>query len=103
MGVRVFLDIDIGDRELYEQEVEQHERATTFLKQSGAGFGLPSDINDLSDEQRETAADLYGSDPSWSSKGDARFTAPKSIRAGRIVFELFDDKVRLKEFPSQDT
>lgn len=34
--------------------------------------------------------EAYQADPSWNSKGAARFARPPSIRAGRIIIELFE-------------
>eukprot|EP00297_Palpitomonas_bilix_P000711 CAMPEP_0113899194 /NCGR_PEP_ID=MMETSP0780_2-20120614/19861_1 /TAXON_ID=652834 /ORGANISM="Palpitomonas bilix" /LENGTH=241 /DNA_ID=CAMNT_0000891265 /DNA_START=150 /DNA_END=875 /DNA_ORIENTATION=- /assembly_acc=CAM_ASM_000599 len=93
MAVKVYLDIDVGNQAEYAEKREKFDRASSFISQQGRNFGLGSDIEALTDEQRETAADLYSSDPAWADKGEALFVQPPSLRVGRLVFELYSDKV----------
>jgi len=91
MPHRVFLDIDIGDAAAYVSASAAYGRATAFLAEVGAQFGLSGRVNALSDEQKEILSDAYAADPSWSAKGELQTWEPMSLRAGRIVVELRDD------------
>jgi hypothetical protein len=46
-------------------------------------------IEELNPTELETLSDLYNSDPLWKSKGTMRPDPPNSLRAGRIIVELF--------------
>lgn len=58
----------------------------------GAQYGLPTNLQELDEGQRETLAELYAADPSWTANGPMRAAAPTPLRAGRIVIELYADK-----------
>lgn len=73
-------------------EVEEYQRAAQFLAAVGAQYGLPTNLQELDEGQRETLAELYAADPSWTANGPMRAAAPTPLRAGRIVIELYADK-----------
>jgi cyclophilin family peptidyl-prolyl cis-trans isomerase len=86
--MRVFLDIDVGDRAAHEAHAEAHARAAAFLSENGPAMGLGADIGALDDEGRELLAELYGADPAWVARGACMPAAPTPLRAGRLVIEL---------------
>jgi len=89
---RAFVDVDIGSAQQHAVEVEEYQRAAQFLAAVGAQYGLPTNLQELDEGQRETLAELYAADPSWTAKGPMRAAAPTPLRAGRIVIELYADK-----------
>mmetsp|Transcript_70123 Transcript_70123/g.168023 ORF Transcript_70123/g.168023 Transcript_70123/m.168023 type:complete len:240 (-) Transcript_70123:100-819(-) len=87
---QAFLDIDIGDADRHAEETAQWERACQFLAKSGAAYGLQgANPDDLDDAGREMLAEVYAGDPA-ASAGELRVTKPESIRAGRLVIDLFE-------------
>ncbi|ELR19094.1 peptidylprolyl cis-trans isomerase, cyclophilin-type domain containing protein [Acanthamoeba castellanii str. Neff] len=89
---RAFVDVDIGSAQQHAVEVEEYQRAAQFLAAVGAQYGLPTNLQELDEGQRETLAELYAADPSWTANGPMRAAAPTPLRAGRIVIELYADK-----------
>jgi len=89
---RAFVDVDIGSAQQHAVEVEEYQRAAQFLAAVGAQYGLPTNLQELDEGQRETLAELYAADPSWTAKGPMRAAPPTPLRAGRIVIELYADK-----------
>lgn len=45
----------------------------------------------MTDDEVALLTEAYEADPTWNSKGAARFIRPASIRAGRLVIELNED------------
>lgn len=86
------MDVDIGSAQQHAVEVEEYQRAAQFLAAVGAQYGLPTNLQELDEGQRETLAELYAADPSWTANGPMRAAAPTPLRAGRIVIELYADK-----------
>jgi hypothetical protein len=68
--------------------MEKFERAKEFLKKMGPSYGLGTSIEALDDAGRETLKEIYKSDANWNSKGEILVHPPKSLLAGRMVFEL---------------
>mmetsp|Transcript_36570 Transcript_36570/g.65438 ORF Transcript_36570/g.65438 Transcript_36570/m.65438 type:complete len:239 (-) Transcript_36570:92-808(-) len=97
MPSQVFLDIDIGDAGAFAAADAAHKRATAFLAEVGAQYGLPDTVGSLSEEQKEILSDAYAADPGWSSKGPLLTSEPASLRAGRIVVELREDVPKTTE------
>eukprot|EP00298_Acanthocystis_sp_HF-20_P010107 c18680_g1_i2.p1 GENE.c18680_g1_i2~~c18680_g1_i2.p1 ORF type:complete len:242 (+),score=124.33 c18680_g1_i2:41-766(+) len=88
---KVFLTIDIGDKDAYEKSKAAFERAEKFLKQEGASLGLPNSFEKMDEEQKEMAQEMYRLNPTWQNQGDMLTTRPTPLTVGRIVIELFDD------------
>jgi hypothetical protein len=85
---RAFFDIDIGDPKEFQIQSEEYSRAQKFFKEVASSYGLG---NSLADADHETLLSLYDSDPNRRAQGPIRVVPPVSQRAGRIVFELFDE------------
>ena len=84
---KVFLDIDITSPE-DDAWREGHARLERFLAAEGAQYALPAAAAELSDEQKETALELYASVPARVEEGGGRCTPPPPARKGRLVIEL---------------
>lgn len=67
--MRAYLDIDIGDAAKYELELAAYNRATAFLQQCGAQYGLSAIIQGLDNEEKQMLREAYANDPNWSGKG----------------------------------
>jgi len=89
---KVWLDLDVGDRAAHQLQFEEFSRAQEFLKKEGSKYGLPQDIETLDASQIETLEELYNSNSNWISQGPIRVHPPKSIRAGRVVIDLFESE-----------
>lgn len=103
--LRCYLDIDIGDPIEWRKIQDEYERAEAFLKvwkrrwvsllslkcnkENGEKYGWDS-LENLTEV--ETFEELYNSDPNWKAKGPMRIQPPPSLRAGRIVLVLYQDK-----------
>ncbi|TCD68754.1 hypothetical protein EIP91_009900 [Steccherinum ochraceum] len=81
MTSQVFLDIFIGDKDKHAEEETAYNATNTLLAKNAAIYGLPSDPQELSEEQQDILKEL-------DSSLTMRFTPPKPLNAGRIVFEL---------------
>ncbi|CAL5223217.1 g5694 [Coccomyxa viridis] len=90
--MRVFLDIDIGDREAYDREGAAHKVTADYLTSVGSQYGLPDRLEELDGEGRETLQEAFKADPSWSKKAAFTPIAPKNIRAGRLIVELYTEE-----------
>eukprot|EP00743_Colponemidia_sp_Colp-15_P006742 GILK01007269.1.p1 GENE.GILK01007269.1~~GILK01007269.1.p1 ORF type:complete len:238 (-),score=23.98 GILK01007269.1:114-827(-) len=86
-----YLDIDVGDPNVFASEQAAFDRTTQFVKQNSAAYGLPDDVLSLDDAGKETVSELYNSDPQWVQKGPMRFAPPEPLTVGRIVIRLFTD------------
>ncbi|KAI8469230.1 MAG: cyclophilin [Monoraphidium minutum] len=92
--MKIFLDIDIGDAAAFAEASAAHERAQQFLAAVGAPqLGLSSSLGDLDEEGAAMLLEAYAADKAWSAKGRAQAAAPPSLRAGRVVCELFEKEV----------
>lgn len=90
---RVWLDIDIGDPEAHARESAAHARFLAWWADQGVKiYGAPPPPAPLDDALKETLLEAYGSDPAASAGGPARADPPASLRAGRLVLELFPDE-----------
>jgi peptidylprolyl isomerase len=90
---RVFLDIDIGDLDAHARDAAAHTRFLAFWSDQGVKiYGAPPPPAALDDALRETLLEAYAGDPSASAGGEARADPPASLRAGRLVLELFPEE-----------
>jgi cyclophilin family peptidyl-prolyl cis-trans isomerase len=90
---RVYLDIDIGDPEAHARDAAAHARFLAFWSDQGVKiYGAPPPPAALDAALKETLLESYGADPAASAAGEARADAPASLRAGRLVLELFSDE-----------
>ena len=78
--VKVFMDIDINGA------AAAYARGATFVSTKNLAYNLSStNITELGGSELSRLPALYASDFEWSSKGRARFRAPRQ----RIVLEIF--------------
>ncbi|KAJ3319001.1 hypothetical protein HDV06_006752 [Boothiomyces sp. JEL0866] len=77
---KVFLRIEIGNREAYEEELTKYSNAKQLLEKIHQSYGLPSIIEELSPDELEILSD--------NSTLELRFLEPENIDKGRIVIEL---------------
>eukprot|EP00056_Hartaetosiga_gracilis_P004653 m.77052 g.77052 ORF g.77052 m.77052 type:complete len:239 (+) comp11900_c0_seq1:73-789(+) len=89
---KVFVDVEIR-ADGVEEWIEGYERAAQFVHEKGEMYGTGTDISLLTTEQKEMMAELYDGDAEWSSKGEGKFDKPPEVSAGRLVIELWTDKV----------
>lgn len=88
-GERCFLDIDVGDEQAYDAEVEKYGNAVAFLDQCGAQYGLPgARPEDLDAEGQEMIREAFESVGDWSARGGIRFDQPPDLSVGRLIIEL---------------
>lgn len=90
---KAYLDIDIGDATAYSDSLAAFERGQAFHASVGLQYGISQPIDDLDEEQRQTLEEAYSADKSWASKGPCLLVRPPSIRAGRVVIDLYTKDV----------
>ncbi|KAI0694196.1 cyclophilin-like domain-containing protein [Cytidiella melzeri] len=78
---KAFLDVFIGDRAVYDQKQAEYKATAALLAKNHAVYGLPSSLEQLSEEQQQILAEL-------NSSITIRFVAPEPLCAGRLVFNL---------------
>ena len=100
MTIRAFIDIDVGDREEYENTMKRYESFRTFvcttaLKQLGrGGGGGGAQGNDdtvmetLSQDDIDLCVAMFQGDPACTYSDGKVETVKPSIRAGRLVIDL---------------
>ena len=88
---RVYMDIHIGDAAAWSEENAAYARGCAFVAAEGGAYGLGAELAALDEEQAALAAELYTSNPKYSSQGRMRTTPPASLCAGRLVIELHDE------------
>lgn len=79
---RVYLDIDIGDPEAHARDTASHERFLAFRRDKESIYGSDPD----------TLLEAFASDPAASAAGPALPNPPPTLRAGRLVLELFPEE-----------
>ena len=88
----VFLEIAVGDLDVYESSKKKWERFATFVKTRGPSFGTNSDALLLDDTEKETLTEVYfGEFPEASdSSSDVAIqtSPPQSPIVGRLLFDL---------------
>jgi cyclophilin family peptidyl-prolyl cis-trans isomerase len=92
---RVFLDIDIGDPDEHARQAAAHARFLAFWREDGVKiYGAPPPPAELDAALRETLLEAYASSAprAATEAGDARAEPPDSLRAGRLVCELYADE-----------
>jgi hypothetical protein len=116
--MRVFLDITIGDASEHARQLELYARGVAFLRAIGPQvrhatqattastpkyptvcfqLGLSGPLEELEEEAKQLLLETYDADPSWSSKGPMTVLKPTDIKAGRIVIELYDQTVCVRQ------
>lgn len=93
MPTTAFLDIDIGDKAAYENQLALHEQTVFFFESIKVQYGMTGSLPEQSDDNLELLSEAFNSDPTWASKGDFAGRAPAPIRAGRVVIQLLDKEV----------
>lgn len=88
MSDRAFLEIAVGDREKYAQNLHAYERAQEWIKVNGSNYGYSS-IQDLNAEDKDTIQDIYNGDPSLVARGPIALTEPTPLPGGQVTIELF--------------
>ena len=58
MGVQVYLDIFIGDRDAHAQTEASYNATVALLAKNASIYGLPTSPSALSEEQRDILRDL---------------------------------------------
>ncbi|KZV81445.1 cyclophilin-like protein [Exidia glandulosa HHB12029] len=58
-GQRAFLVLAIGDEVGHAVELQAYDAVAKFLELNAAAYGLPDQLDDLDDEQRETLNEAY--------------------------------------------
>lgn len=90
---RAFLDIDIGDPEEHERQRQAHARFLAFWEKDGVRiYGAPPPPAALDAALRETLLEAYASSSANGDALPALADPPPSLRAGRIVVELFQEE-----------
>ncbi|KAG8882079.1 hypothetical protein FRB97_008749 [Tulasnella sp. 331] len=77
---RPYLDIYIGDEEVFKAETTAYQVTCNLLKKNATVYGLPDVPNELSEEQREILQDLHPQ--------PLVFMPPQPLLAGRLIFAL---------------
>ena len=90
MTSRAYLEIGIGNIAEHERLLSAYENGRAFCQASGAIYGLPSDIDELDDDQREILLDAFDADKAWFSLPRS-CNKPPPLSAGRIILTLRDD------------
>eukprot|EP01125_Pyxidicula_operculata_P002338 TRINITY_DN12225_c0_g1_i1.p1 TRINITY_DN12225_c0_g1~~TRINITY_DN12225_c0_g1_i1.p1 ORF type:complete len:238 (-),score=46.95 TRINITY_DN12225_c0_g1_i1:112-825(-) len=88
MAKRVFFDIDIGNIDQYNSQLESYNRLVDFHQKNLYVFPKEK-YDDLTADERNSLKDMFESDP--NNKGTVQTDKPSPIRAGRLVIELVDD------------
>ncbi|GJE86629.1 cyclophilin-like domain-containing protein [Phanerochaete sordida] len=81
MDSRAWLDIYIGDRDAYDKDKAAYDATRSLLQKNYIIYGLPSTLEEISEEQQEILKEL-------DSSLDMCFTPPPPLCAGRLVFKL---------------
>jgi peptidylprolyl isomerase len=89
---RVFLSIEIGDPEAYQAAAASHERFLSFWRARGAQYGAPPPPAQLDAASQDLLLEAYASDPASSAAGPALPNPPPTLRAGRLVLELYPEE-----------
>jgi hypothetical protein len=58
-------------------------------------FIIYPSLQELDAAGQESLVEFYDADPAWKAKGHARAIPPKPLRAGRLVVEVYSDRVPL--------
>jgi peptidylprolyl isomerase len=87
---RVFLDLEVGDRDEAARQDAAYQRAKEFLATVRHQYGWPDTLDELGDEEKEIFVEAYASDPSWSARGAPRLRGSESIR-GRLEIVLYSN------------
>jgi cyclophilin family peptidyl-prolyl cis-trans isomerase len=82
---RVFLEISVGSRSIYEKELEEYQKTLLFLQKIHVSYCWPDVPEELDSEQREILIKMFGD-------SNARFIKPVNIVKGRLLIELFDQE-----------
>lgn len=90
MTSKAFIEVGIGDPVAHQEEMAAYQRCRAFCQASGPIFGLPSDIDELDDDQREMLLEAYDADKAWANLSRPCIRPP-ALSAGRILLTLRDD------------
>lgn len=65
----MFLEISIGNKELFDKEQAEYQNAVGFIESQGHIYGIQGQLpQDLDDGQRDMIQDAYNSNPEWSKR-----------------------------------
>lgn len=84
----IFIDLEVGDQQLAHKQEEGYRLAQEFLQAVGSQYGWPPQLDALDAEAQEIFLEAFSSDPTWSSKGEARVQPPDALVKGRLEIVL---------------